>query len=84
MAKLELQNIQETGKVWYKSKSVWLGIATLASGVFSAVAELLPLLSLTIPALTYSLLLFSFGVVAIALRLLTEGPILKEKKDVEG
>lgn len=82
MGKLQLQDVEETqtGKVWYKSRTIWLGILSVVSGSFSAVAELLPILQLDISSKTYSLLLFFFGVGAIVLRLATDEVI---KKNVE-
>lgn len=77
--KLTLQDLP-VGKPWYKSKSIWLGILTVFAGVASAAADLLPLLQFAIPPLTYSLLLFFLGLLAIALRLITEQAIARKNK----
>jgi hypothetical protein len=59
---------QTQNKKWYKSRTVWLNVATAVAGASPLVANFTGLVS---PA-TYALLLTAVGVANIALRLLTD------------
>lgn len=60
-------------KKWYKSRTVWLNIATAVAGTAPIIANFTGLVS----PLTYAMLLSAVGVANVALRLLTDTGIEK-------
>ncbi len=72
MPKLKLIPIQEPkGKPWYKSKTVWLNIATILAAMGAGAEQLLPTLSVVLSAGTVTWLLFAIGIINLALRFVT-------------
>lgn len=57
-------------KAWFKSKTVWVGIAVGILGVLQQAAETAP-----IPDQYSGLVLSIFGVLTVGLRAITTGPI---------
>lgn len=60
-------------KKWYKSRTVWLNVATVIAGAGPLVANFTGLVS----PLTYALLLTAVGIGNIALRFLSDSGIEK-------
>jgi hypothetical protein len=55
-------------KPWYKSKTIWINLATFVAGV----AALLPELEGVVNEVTYSYLLVGIGIINVALRAMTD------------
>lgn len=69
MPKLELHKIPEpTAKPWYKSKTLWVGVATMVAGA----DQLLPHLGVVLSPAVFGILMFSIGLLNIGLRFVTK------------
>lgn len=67
-------------KFWLKSKTVlWNALLTLA-GVWSMFESYVPHLNGALGSKWFGIVMFSVGVIGIALRLVTNSPIIKAKK----
>lgn len=58
-------------KAWWKSKSIWSGVAMILIGIH----DLLPYIGGLIDYRLYGWLMFWFGLLAIGLRIVTHQPI---------
>ena len=59
-------------KPWYKSKTIWFNVLTVAGAVMAGTTGLLPTLQAEFTPTTYNYLLFGFGVINVALRAVTK------------
>lgn len=62
-------------KPWYKSKTVWFNILTIAGAVAGGAGGFLPALGPVVSPAVYQWVLFGVGFVNVALRAITTGPI---------
>jgi hypothetical protein len=62
-------------KPWYKSKTMWLNIATVGGAVVGGVVGLIPTLQPLIDPTTYSVTMFIVGLANIVLRSITDTAI---------
>ncbi len=68
MSKLKLQKlVLPKAKPWYKSRTVWVGVATCVAGA----NQLLPHLAAVLSPVVMGILLFSIGLLNVALRFVT-------------
>lgn len=69
-------------KPWYKSKTVWFNILTIAGAVLGGAGGFLPALGPVVSPAVYQWVLFGVGFTNVLLRAITTGPI-KWKADVD-
>jgi len=62
-------------KPWYKSKTMWLNIATVGGAVVGGVVGLIPTLQPLLDPTTYSVTMFIVGLANIVLRSITDTAI---------
>jgi len=59
-------------KPWYTSKTIWFNGLTAAAMVISGVQGLLPMIEVELTPTSYNYLLFTMGVINVALRAVTK------------
>lgn len=66
------QKTKPQGKPWYKSKTVWVNVATVVAAMATGIETMLPTLAPVIDPVVMPWILVGVGVVNIALRAITE------------
>ena len=59
-------------KPWWQSKTIWFNGLTAAAMVISGVQGLLPMIEVELTPTVYNYLLFTFGIINVALRAVTK------------
>ena len=67
--------VETSYKPWWKSKTVWFNILTVAGAIAGGAGGFLPALGPVVSVETYQIILFGVGFLNVVLRAVTTGPI---------